>query len=178
MRLVFRGPAWGLFGSLLFLLIAEGPAHAQGPWSPRATTYYRPTGSYQPASTLASTPPSSRGLASTPMLGTFYPTPYMTVGGNGVVGGSGFTPLQQYGDRAMSLYGPFSSLRAVSAPVTVYSRGYDGIVRPEVGNSFSYPFLPPASPVIYPTRANQRDRFDYQSTPPWWEPGYNWVDQN
>ncbi len=172
MRRVVQSPGRGLCWSLLALILLPFPADAGGPWLRRTTGYYRPTAA------VVSQPPPASALAPTPMLGTFYPTPYMTVGGNGVVGGAGYTPLQQYGDRAMSLYGPFSSLRAVAAPVTVYTRGYDGVVRPTVGTSFSYPFLPPASPVVYPTRAVQRNAFRVQQTPPWWDTGFYWVDQN
>jgi hypothetical protein len=115
------------------------------------------------------------GLEPSAMLGSFQETPYMTVGGNGE---AGFTPLSQYGGGTLSLYGPFSALRATAAPVVTYSRGYDGIVRPEVGTSFSYPFLPAASPVVYPTRSQVRGAFGYQRTPPWWDTGFGWVDMN
>src|SRR5689334_15320802 len=43
-------------------------------------------------------------------LGTFYPTPYMMVRGNAPAGG-GYSPLGEYGETTLSLYGPLSSLR-------------------------------------------------------------------
>lgn len=118
---------------------------------------------------------SRAGLEPSPMLGSFQPTPYMTVGGNNI---SGFTPLSRYGGETLSLYGPFSALRATAVPVVTYSRGYDGVVRPDVSTSFSYPFLPAASPVVYPTRAQVRGAFGSQETPPWWDTGFGWVDMN
>lgn len=121
---------------------------------------------------------SRAGLEPSPMLGSFYETPYMTVGGNGTSGGAGFTPLSQYGGGTLSMYGPFSALRATAAPVVTYNRGYDGVIREEVGTAFSYPFLPPASPVVYPTRAQLRGALPYQRTPPWWDTGFGWVDMN
>ncbi len=112
-----------------------------------------------------------------PMTGTFYPTPYMTVGGNGFVGETGYSPLSQYGDSALAMYGPMAALRATAAPVTLVATGYDGSYRRETATAFSYPFLPPASPVIYPTRAQVRGSLPYQTTPPWWDTGHGWVDQ-
>src|SRR5829696_5690420 len=41
-------------------------------------------------------------------LGTFYPTPYMTVRGNFPTGG-GYSPNDQFGDTSMDIYGPLSS---------------------------------------------------------------------
>ena len=119
---------------------------------------------------------SRAGLERSPMLGSFVSTPYMIVGGDSTGAANGYTPLQGYGDRAMALYGPFSSLRAISAPVRVNVRGYDGVVRPGRGVATSYPFLPPAGAVVYPVRASQRGAFPYQQTPPWWDAGHNWVD--
>ena len=112
------------------------------------------------------------------MLGTFYETPYMTVGGNGTTGGVGYAPLHQYGDSVMSLYGPFASLRATTAPVQLYTRSAGGRVEPELGTSFSYPFLPPISPVKYPVRSQQRGeaRSLIRYSPA--DAGFNWVDQN
>jgi hypothetical protein len=54
----------------------------------------------------------------------------------------------------MAVYGPFSPFRSATAPVVVYSRGYDGVVRPAQAVSSSYPNLPILAPVAYPTRAN------------------------
>jgi hypothetical protein len=171
MRRVNRGrlAALGL-GLALGLMAAPASAQSGGAYSRRA---WRPV--YQRPTIVVPTQARS-DLAPSPMLGTFYPTPFMMVGGNGFSGGEGYTPMQQYGDGAMALYGPFASLRAVTAPVATYSRGYDGIVRPGVGYATSYPFLPPAGAVVYPTRAVQRGTFRDQTTPPWWDAGYNWVD--
>src|SRR5690242_3266412 len=59
-------------------------------------------------------------------LGSFYPTPYMTVRGNFPTGG-GYSPGDtQGGDQSMDIYGPLSALRFTSAPVLTYTRGYDG----------------------------------------------------
>ena len=126
-----------------------------------------------------SAPSLSRdGLEASPMLGSFVSTPYMIVGGDSTGAANGYTPLQGYGDRAMSLYGPFASLRAISAPVRVYDRGYDGVVRSQSGVTTSYPFLPPIGPVVYPVRSTRRGAFPYQRTPPWRDAGHNWVDFN
>src|SRR6266700_1208701 len=59
-------------------------------------------------------PAGATGLAPSPMLGTFYPTPYIIVRGDGPAGG-GYTPHGQSGDFAMSVYGPLSALRQVAA---------------------------------------------------------------
>ena len=111
-------------------------------------------------------------------LGTFYETPYMTVGGNGVTGGLGYTPLQQYGDGTMSLYGPFSSLRATTAPVLLYRRSVGGQLQPELGTSTSYPFMPSLSPVKYPTRGMIRGESRSLNRYFPGDTGFNWVDQN
>ncbi len=109
-------------------------------------------------------------------LGTFMPTPSVVIRGNDPVGG-GYSPLGIYGDQTMSLYGPFSPFRSATAPVTVYSRGYDGVVRPTEGVSASYPNLPVLSPVAYPTQANNyygpRIVEDPRSSS-----AINWLDQN
>ena len=112
-----------------------------------------------------------------PGLGTFYPTPVITVRGNAPAGG-GYTAFGQYGEGTLALYGPLSPLRATAAPVVAYSRGYDGVARPTIGTSFSYPNLPELSPVVYPTRANVFGGFRESGTPPWWDAAHNWIDQN
>lgn len=108
-------------------------------------------------------------------LGTFYPTPAIVVQGNYPAGG-GYSPLGTYGDTTMALYGPFSSLRTTTAPVTGYTRGYDGVVRPTEGITNTYPNLPYLSPMAYPTRAN-----DYYAprvrANPGQESAINWLDQ-
>jgi hypothetical protein len=120
---------------------------------------------------------SANATAPTPMLGTFYPTPYMSVRGNAPTGG-GYSPLGTYGDQNLVLYGPLSSLRASSAPVLTYVRGYDGVVYPTQGTAISYPNLPPASRVVYPTRGSSFYGFRESGTPPWWSNAANWIDQN
>jgi hypothetical protein len=109
-------------------------------------------------------------------LGTFMPTPVVVIRGNDPVGG-GYSPLGIYGDQTMALYGPFSPFRTATAPVVVYSRGYDGVVRPTEAVATSYPNLPVLSPVAYPTQANNyygpRILQDPQSYP-----ALNWLDQN
>jgi hypothetical protein len=113
------------------------------------------------------------------MLGSFVANPVMTVGGAGNNGSNGWTPLQQFGSGTLSLYGPLSSLRSTAAPVVTYQRGYDGSLRPSVGTGFSYPNLPPAGAVVYPTRSNYSYGFRYQQSPPWWDgAGANWIDFN
>ena len=111
-----------------------------------------------------------------PTLGTFEPTPYLMVRGNWPTGG-GYSPLDIYGDQSMTLYGPLSPLRATSAPVTIYSRGYDGRINAGPGTSFSTPNLPRLSPVIYPTQGNYYYAPRVSRTPPWWSSGANWIDQ-
>jgi hypothetical protein len=112
-----------------------------------------------------------------PMLGTFYPTPYTMVRGNRDAGG-GYAPLDQFGGSMLSIDGPLSAFRATAAPVLTYTRGYDGVTRPQIGTSASYPNYPRMSPVIYPTRANVFPGFRRSETPPWWDSSINWLDQN
>ena len=110
-------------------------------------------------------------------LGTFYPTPYITVRGNDPVGG-GYSPLGIYGDQTMSLYGPLSPLRMSTAPVRGYVRGYDGQTRLIEAASFSNPNLPILSPVRYPTEANYYYGPRVIRTMPWGSNAINWIDQN
>ena len=90
----------------------------------------------------------------TSTLGTFFPTPYITVRGNLPVGG-GYSPLESYGDQTLALYGPLSLFRT-TAPVLGYVRGYDGQIRvTEIeAASFSDPDLHFLSPVPYPAEGN------------------------
>lgn len=122
----------------------------------------------------------SRGACCVPaasrQLGTFYPTPYITVGGGSFTGSNGYTPLSGYGGGTLALYGPFSALRPVTAPVRVTTRGYDGTYREAVGVTTSYPFLPQASPNLFPLRRQVRGAGPVQTTPPWWDAGHYWVD--
>jgi hypothetical protein len=110
-------------------------------------------------------------------LGTFFPSPYSMVRGNGPTGG-GFAPLGVYGDQTMVIYGPLSPWRSTAAPVLTYTRGYDGSVVPTMGTAFSNPNLPPFSPVVYPTqRTNYFGPRELRS-PPWWADAGTWIDQN
>jgi hypothetical protein len=113
----------------------------------------------------------------TSTLGTFYPTPYVTVGGNVPVG-VGYTPLESYGDQTLALYGPLSPLRTATAPVRTYVRGYDGRTRLVEAASFSYPNLPALSPVRYPTVGNYYYGPRVIRTMPWGQNAINWIDQN
>ena len=117
-------------------------------------------------------------LAPSPMLGTFRPTPYITVRGSGEAGG-GYSALGAYGrEQSLSVYGPLSAFREVSAPVTTVVRGYNGVPTLTEGISFSNPNQPTLSPVIYPTRASNYSALRFQGTPPQWDKGLMWVDQN
>lgn len=115
--------------------------------------------------------------ASPPTLGTFEPTPYIMVGGAAPLS-RGYSPLGIYGDGSMALNGPFSPMRSTSAPVTTYSRGYDGVVRPRQATSFSNPNLPRLSPFVYPTQRSNYYAPRVNRTPPWWSTGTNWIDLN
>ena len=86
-----------------------------------------------------------------PTLGTFAPTPYLMVRGNWPAGG-GYSPLDTYGDMTLPLYGPLSSLRTTSAPVTIYSRGYNGALEATPATSFSNPNLPASRRWSIPDR--------------------------
>jgi hypothetical protein len=110
-------------------------------------------------------------------LGTFTRTPWIMVRGNGQAGG-GYTPLNQFGDANMTMYGPISAFRSSSAPILVYTRGYDGRTLVAPGTSFSQPLFPRMSPVIYPTQATNYYGFRQSGSPPWWANGINWLDQN
>jgi hypothetical protein len=110
-------------------------------------------------------------------LGTFFPTPVITVRGNLPVGG-GYSPLQIYGDQTLSLYGPLSPFRLSTAPVLTYVRGYDGSTRLSEAVSFSNPNLPVLSPVRYPTEANYYYGPRVVRPLPWGASAINWIDQN
>jgi hypothetical protein len=159
--------------AMLFVIEATTPAQAGWPFRKRVrveTQQVVTTPAFSP-----STPPA--GSVETPMLGSFYPTPYMTVRGNAPSGG-GYSPLGTYGEQNLAYYGPMSPLRAKAAPVVLYQRGYDGRLIPQEATGFSYPYLPPAASVIYPTRGNYYYGFRESGTPPWWNDGSNWVDLN
>src|SRR3982751_2250749 len=110
-------------------------------------------------------------------LGTFYPTPVMTVRGNFPTGG-GYSPADSFGDTSLDIYGPLSALRATAAPVLTYTRGYDGRSAILPGTSFSTPDLPGNTPVVYPTQATDYYAPRTTRTPPWWPKATNWIDQN
>ncbi|GAC1468352.1 MAG: hypothetical protein NVSMB9_10940 [Isosphaeraceae bacterium] len=110
-------------------------------------------------------------------LGTFAATPYLMVRGNAPAGG-GYSPLGEYGDTTLALYGPLSALRTTSAPIQTYTRGYDGRTIVAPGTAFSTPNLPALSPVVYPTQATNYFGFRQSGSPPWWASGINWIDQN
>jgi hypothetical protein len=109
-------------------------------------------------------------------LGTFNSTPAIVVQGDFPAGG-GYAPLGIFGDAAMSLYGPTSALRTTTAPVTTYTRGYGGVVRPTPTITTSYPNLPYLSPVAYPTRANHYYAPRVPANPGQ-ESAINWLDMN
>lgn len=112
-----------------------------------------------------------------PPLGTFEPTPYITVGGAAPTA-QGYSPLGTYGDTTMSLHGPVSPLRSVAAPVVTYSRGYDGVLRPTQGTTSSTPNFPRLSPYAYPTRRN--NYYAPRTSPPMsqYTSAVNWLDLN
>jgi len=112
-------------------------------------------------------------------LGTFYPTPVMTVRGSFPTGG-GYSPGDSFGDTSLDVYGPLSALRATAAPVMTYTRGYDGTAILQEGTGFSTPNLPGISPVVYPTQATPVGgiRNPITRTPPWWPKATTWIDQN
>src|SRR5438309_2340423 len=103
-----RGPhrSWRPGGFVLLWLVAAlvpgGRARADGPFWRRGTTVV-PSSRSIPA-------PRTQTVNSFGRLGTFYPTPYLMVRGNAPAGG-GYSPLGEYGNTTLSLYGPLSSFR-------------------------------------------------------------------
>jgi hypothetical protein len=166
MRLVTGRRTPALLLVLGCLATAAAPATAGGPHArARRARVLVPTTAVAPA---PAAPMQSSG---------FFPTPMALIRGSGNAGG-GFTPLGQYGPYSMSYFGPFSAFRATTAPVVVYSRGYDGVYRPTVARTFSTPNLPAASPVVYPT---QSTHVDGPRRPIFFPPNdaaVNWLDQN
>lgn len=153
-------------------LLMWGAGGAEGGWPYRRSAVVVPTAAAAP-----SPMPGGYEPASSPMLGTFYPSPYLFVRGNWPAGG-GYSPLGVYGDQSMTVYGPLSPFRGYTAPVATYSRGYDG--RPVIlhGTSFSTPNEPDLTPVVYPTQGNYFYRIRETGDPPWWGSAMNWIDQN
>jgi hypothetical protein len=167
-------------------LLAWSSSWAEGGgWLRRRTTAAAPSAVAAPAptprglvpTTAAVPTPTSFDPSPYPMLGTFYPAPYLMVRGNWPAGG-GYSPLGLYGDQSMAVYGPLSPLRGYTAPVVTYTRGYDGRPVPLEGNSFSTPNRPDATPVVYPTQANYYYRIRESGDPPWWGSGMDWIDHN
>jgi hypothetical protein len=110
-------------------------------------------------------------------LGTFQPTPYIMVRGNNPLGG-GYSPGGIYGDQTLALYGPISPFRVTTAPVLIYTRGYDGSIHVGEIPDFSTPNLPELSPVRYPTIANNYYAPRLDRRPPRNSSAINWIDQN
>ena len=69
---------------------------------------YTPAPIYHPGRPVIQATQACTPVARSARLGTFYETPYLTVGGNNFSGGGGFSPLGQYGNTTMALYGPFA----------------------------------------------------------------------
>jgi hypothetical protein len=110
-------------------------------------------------------------------LGTFNPTPIVTVRGNMPAGG-GYSPLETYGDTTLSLYGPLSPFRLSTAPVRTYQRGYDGLIHLTESTAFSTPNLPSLSPVRYPNETSYYFGPRVIRPTPWGLNALNWIDQN
>ncbi len=168
-----------ILGSIAMIaaLLATAPgAEAGWPRSRRPRVVVVPTSASSPTASSARSR-AAQGLAPSPMLGQFYPEPYLNIRGNFEAGG-GYSPLGTFGDSSATLYGPLSAFRAEAAPVLMYRRGYDGSVRSEVGTGFSTPNFPPASNIVYPARANAVGTSRRITTPPQWESGINFIDLN
>ncbi|WP_435010641.1 hypothetical protein P12x_001920 [Tundrisphaera lichenicola] len=117
-------------------------------------------------------------VAPSPMLGSFMPSQYVTIRGNGTIGG-GYSALDAYGrEQSLSVYGPLSAFREIAAPVNTVVRGYNGQPVLVQGTSFSNPNQPTLSPVVYPTRASNYSALRFQTTPPQWDKAIMWIDQN
>jgi len=151
---------------MIILLSLSLTTHAGG-FARRRLGAVVPTGSGNPANANA---PSD-------MLGTFYSTPTIFVRGDFPTG-HGYSPLGFYGTNTLTSYGPISAYRSVTAPVRIYSRGYDGRVIEGEGTTTSNPYLPEPQPVLYPTANSNYYKPRRATAPPWWQSGINWVDQN
>jgi len=168
---------WGIrarlaLGVIGVLVLGANWADGAG-WGRRRAAVVTATTATAPAPVRTSYEPSQY-----PMLGTFYPSPYLMVRGNWPAGG-GYSPLGIYGDASMAVYGPLSPLRTYTAPVATYERGYDGRLILQEGTPFSTPNRPEVTPVVYPTQANYFYRIRGESgEPPWWTNGTDWIDQN
>ena len=113
------------------------------------------------------------------MLGTFMPTPYVTVRGNGVIGG-GYSPLGHVRPRAIARRSTARSPPSGRPPPRSPPSSGATTASPVVaeGTSFSNPNQPALSPVVYPTRASNYSALKFQSTPPQWDKAIMWIDQN
>jgi len=128
--------------------------------------------------TVRTLPEPSNRVAPTGMLGSFVPSPVVSVRDNGIIGG-GYSPLDQYGfGNSMSIFGPLSAFRQNSAPVNTVVRGYNGIPTRVQGTSFSNPMQPGLSPFVYPTRSSNYSALPFQGTPPQRDKGLMWIDEN
>jgi hypothetical protein len=128
--------------------------------------------------TVMTAPRPQDRVAPTGMLGSFTPTPVVSVRDNGVVGG-GYTPLGSYGfGNSMSVFGPLSAFRQTAAPVNTVVRGYDGVPTLVQGTGFSNPNQPGLSPFVYPTRASNYSALKFQGTPPQRDKALMWIDPN
>ncbi len=162
---IIRSFAIVISGSTL-IFFSTAKTEAGGP-HPRRGTVSTPTVRYFPTNVIAQ-PPLGSGFVS---------TPYINVRGNGTAGG-GYSPLGQFGDTTMVIHGPLSVFRSTSAPIAIYSRGYDGRITEVPATSFSSPNQPRLSPVVYPTQATNYYGFRQSGSPPWWQNATNWIDQN
>ena len=183
MTRVFRARP-GLLALSLGLTVLVSASHAGEPYrrvyrpvTPAPVVVVRPVAPVAVIRPVAPAPVPDNRVARTGMLGSFVPGNYITIGGNGLRGG-GYSPLGSYGETSMDLYGPFAALRATSAPVVGYTRGYDGRLNRYEGTSFSTPFLPSQSPVVYPTRASNYSALRGPGIRPQTGSAMNWVDQN
>jgi hypothetical protein len=128
--------------------------------------------------TACPAPDPRNRVAPTGMLGSFVPSPVVSIRDNGVIGG-GYSPLDQYGfGNSMSIFGPLSAFRQASAPVNTVVRGYDGVPTLVQGTGFSNPMQPGLSPYVYPTRASNYSALRFQGTPPQRDKGLMWIDEN
>jgi hypothetical protein len=142
-------------------------AKAGGPFKRRAGQVVETTTCVNPANATA---PSH-------MLGSMWGTPMVQIAGDFPTG-HGYSPLGQYGVNNLNLYGPTSIYRAMSAPVRVYSRGYDGNVYETEATGFSTPNYPPGSPIIYPTPNASYYRPRRSTIDPIYTNVNMWIDQN
>jgi hypothetical protein len=128
--------------------------------------------------TISTAPRPRDQVAPTGMLGSFVPTPMVTIRDSGVIGG-GYSPLGMYGrENSLTVFGPLSAFRQTSAPVNTVVRGYDGVPARVQGTGFSNPNQPTLSPFVYPTRASNYSALPFQGTPPQRDKALMWIDQN